>query len=905
MLDSGATGRESRSDDIAAIRVRPPLFDKLSQLWRRLLFYVRRDRFDHELEEEMRFHLEMKAEENIAAGTSPEAARYAAQRQFGNQTLLREVSRDMWSFRFLETLAQDLRYGLWLMLKNPSFTAVVVLTLALGIGANTAIFTVVNAVLLQPLPFQEPERLVRVWRSSAEEDRTALSFPDFADIRAQQTVFERMAAWRSSDCTLTGQSDPVNLSGVVAPAELFPLLGVTPQLGRGFTPEEDQPGNRAVILSHSLWQNRFNSDPNVAGKTVTINSQSYIVAGVMPAEFKFPIQNDPVDLWVSLGADPLIAARGRLNFSVIGRLKPNVTAPQAEAALRVIVDNLARQHTESSDFLKARVLPFHQEVVRDVRLGLMLMFGAVGCVLLIACANVANLLLQRATTRRKEIAIRAALGAGRWRIFRQLLTESLLLALGGGVIGWLLAMWLTKLLISLAPRGLPRAPESGLDARVGFAVLVSLATGVIFGLAPALQAAKTDLNEALKAGAKGGGGARSNRFRNALIVVEVALTLMLLVCSGLLLNSFLRLQRVDPGFDSHNVLTFRIDLPANRYSQQTQVAPFYQQLISRLEEAPGVKSVSAVSHLPLSSRRGMTGFAIEGIATPPDNPVPYSTDFRSVTPGYFKTMGMQLIKGRDFTPRDELRSTQVAIINETLARRYFLNQDPLGKRIRPGIGIDERGWLMREIVGVVRDSKHVSLREEPPPYIYLPHGQFPRHGMTLVVRTTNDPKTLIGVVQKEAHALDSELPVFNIRTLDQYVASSVSEPKFSALLLGLFAGLALILSCIGLYGVMSYVVAQRTRELGIRMALGAQTRDVLKLVIRQGIGLTLLGAAIGVAVAVALTRMMKSWLFGVSPTDPLTFAVAALLLTIVALLSCWIPARRAAKVDPITALRFE
>jgi putative ABC transport system permease protein len=880
---------------------------KLSQLWRRLLFYLRRDRFDRELEEEMRIHLEMKVEENLAAGTSPDEARYAAQRQFGNQTLLWEESRDMWGFRFLETLAQDLRYGLWMMLKNPGFTAVVVLTLALGIGANTAIFTVVNSVLLRPLPFQEPERLVRVWRLSADGHLTPYSFPDFADIRAQQTVFEGMGAWRSNDCTLTGQGDPVNLSGVWVTADLFPLLGVTPQLGRGFTPEEDRAGNRAVILSHSLWQNRFNSDPNVAGKPVTINSQSYKVAGVMPAGFKFPIQNDPVDLWLSLasdaeGSNPLIAQRGYF-FSIIGRLKANVTAPQAEASLRVIMNNLARQHTVSSDFASARLIPFHEEVVRDVRLGLLLMLSAVGCVLLIACANVANLLLQRATTRRREIAIRAALGAGRGRILRQLLTESLLLALSGGAIGWLLALWGTKLLISLAPRGLPRAPESGLDLSVvGFTVLVSLATGVIFGLAPALQAAKTDLNEALKDGAKGGGGARSNRFRNALIVVEVALTLMLLVCSGLLFNSFLHLQRVDPGFDSHNVLTFRIDLPATLYSQQTQVAPFYQQLISRLEAVPGVKSVSAISHPPLSST-GVTGFSIEGVATAPDKPFPYISNFSSVTPGYFETMGIQLIKGRDFTPRDELRSTPVAILNETLARRYFPNQDPLGKRVMPAIS--RGGRVMREIVGVVSNSKHASLREEPPPSIYVPHGQFPSHGMTLVVRSANDPKALIGVVEKEAHALDSELPVFNIMTLDQYVASSVAKLKFSALLLGLFAGLALFLSCIGLYGVMSYVVAQRTRELGIRMALGAQTRDVLRMVVRQGMWLTLLGAAIGVAGAVALTRMIKSWLFGVSPTDPLTFAVAALLLTIVALLSCWVPARRAAKVDPITALRFE
>ena len=811
-------------------------------------------------------------------------------------------------------LWQDLRYGARRLMKQPGFTLIAALTLALGIGANTAIFSVVNAVLLQPLPFQEPERLTRVWRASAEDERGACSYPDFADLRARQTVFERMAAWRGGDYTLTGKGEPVTLRGVVVTADLFPLLGAAPQFGRSFTPAEDQAGNRAAILSYSLWQQRFNADPKVLGQSISINSRSYDVVGVMPAGFAFPVQNAPTDLWLSLattavaeGGAPLTVQRGSLSFSVIARLKPNVSAAQAEAGLRVIVDELAKQYPESKDFIRARVVPFHQEVVRDVRPGLLLMFGAVGCVLLIACANVATLLLARATTRHKEMAIRAALGAGRWRIVRQLLTESLLLALCGGAAGWLLARWGTAALLALKPGGLPRALAAGVDARaLGFTVLAALATGVLFGSAPAWQSAKTDLNEALKDGAKGGGdGARRNRFRHALVVAEVALAFMLLVCSGLLLNSFLRLRQVNPGFDPYNLLTFRIALPGSHYAQLTQVAPFYQQLIARLETLPGVKSVSAISHLPLSANRGTTGFSIEGVATATDDPVPYPTDIRFVTPAYFQTMGMQLISGRDFNARDELRATQVAIINETLARRYFPNQDPLGKRIRPGYGIDERGWLMREIVGVVSDSKHVSLSEAPPPYIYLPHSQIPRPAMTLVVRAANDPHGLIGAVQNEAHALDRELPVSNVKTLDEYLGAAVAKPKFDTMLLGLFAGLALLLTSVGLYGVMAYAVTQRTRELGIRMALGAQPRDALRLVIKQGMWLALSGAAIGIVGAVALTRTLKSWLFGVGPTDPLTFAAVTLLLVGVALVACYIPARRATKVDPLVALRHD
>jgi putative ABC transport system permease protein len=876
--------------------------------------------------EELAQYLEDCYTESLSSGaTEAEAYQHTLAELSGSELLageLRRVERPsnpepivLGSNRRTNMIAdlwQDLRYGARRLMKQPGFTLIAVLTLALGIGANTAIFSVVNAVLLQPLPFQEPERLARIWRASAEDERGACSYPDFADLRARQKVFERMAAWRGGDYTLIGKGEPVTLRGVVVTADLFPLLGAAPQLGRNFTTAEDQAGNRAAILSHSLWRQRFNADPNVLGQSISINSRIYDVVGVMPAGFAFPVQNAAVDLWLSLstaavaeGGAPLTVQRGSLSFSVIARLKPNVSAAQAEAGLRVIVDELAKQYPESKDFIRARVVPFHQEVVREVRPGLLLLFGSVGCVLLIACANVATLLLARATTRHKEMAIRAALGAGRWRIVRQLLTESMLLALCGGAAGWLLAGWGTAALLALKPGGLPRALAAGVDARaLGFTVLAALATGVLFGLAPAWQAAKTDLNEALKDGAKGA-GARRNRLRHALVVAEVAMAFVLLVCSGLLLNSFLRLQRVNPGFDPHNMLTFRITLPASRYAQLTQVAPFYQKLIARLETLPGVKSVSAISHLPLSANRGTTGFSIEGVATAPDDPVPYPTDIRFVTPGYFQTMGMQLVKGRDFNARDELRATQVAIINEALARRYFPNQDPLGKRIRPGYGIDERGFLMREIVGVASDSKHASLREAPPPNIYLPHSQIPRTTMTLVVRAANDPHGLIGAVQNEVHALDREAPVFNVKTLDEYMGATVAEPKFDTMLLGLFAGLALLLTSVGLYGVIAYAVTQRTHELGIRMALGAQSRDVLRLVIKQGMGLALLGSAIGIAGAVALTRAMKSWLFGVGPTDPLTFAAVTLLLVGMALLACYIPARRATKVDPLVALRHD
>jgi putative ABC transport system permease protein len=807
-------------------------------------------------------------------------------------------------------ITQDLRYALRGLRKSPGFTVVAVLTLALGIGANSAMFSVINAVLLEPLPFREPRQLVRVWRSSTENDRSAMSFPDFADLRAQQSVFEHLAAWRGADYTLTGQGEPVTVRGVVVTANLFSLLGVSPERGRGFTSEEDQAGHRAVVLSHALWQQRFNADPTVIEKTITINSRSYHVVGVMPIGFGFPIQPDPIEMWLSLATAsdaetgaPLIAQRGNLSFGVIGRLKPNVAVTSANAALRVVAANLARQHPESAD-LDVRVVPFHDELVRDVRLGLVLMFGAVGCVLLIACVNVANLLVVRALARRKEMAVRSALGASPRRIVRQLLTESLLLAIGGGLAGCLLAVWGIDVLCSLAPRGLAPLAPAAIDAPVlGFVVLVSLGTGVLFGLAPALQTVSSNLIESLRVG--GGTSRRHEYFRNALVVVEVALAVVLLIGSGLLLNSFLRLQRVNPGFDSHNVLTFRIVLPASRYSQQMHVAPFFQELITRLEALPSVKNVSSVSHLPLGPLRGIVGFSIEGVPLPQGNEFPYTADFRSVTPGYFTTMGMTLVAGHDFTAHDGLQTRPVAIVNQSFARRWFADQNPVGKRVRPGYSIDDSGERMREIVGVVSDYKHVNLRDDPPPIIYVPHAQIPRYGMTLVIRTATDPTGLSTSVRNAVQELDEELPISDIKPLDEYVTAAYGEPKFSTLLLASFSCLALVLTIIGLYGVVSYTVTQRTHAIGLRIALGASVRDVLGLVIQHGMRLVFLGTLIGVAGAIAVTRLMKSLLFSVSTTDPVTFGFVILLLAVVALVACYMPAHRASRVDPLVALRYE
>jgi putative ABC transport system permease protein len=813
----------------------------------------------------------------------------------------------------MEMFWQDIRYGVRMLLKAPSVSIVATIALALGIGANTAIFSVVNAVLLRPLPFANSEQLMMVWESDATRGqvRGSASYPNFADWREQNHVFERMSTFYNNDFILTGRGESTRLPGAVVNADLFPMLGVTPVLGRGFLPDEDKPGDsgRVVLLSQELFQKRFDANPNVVNQSMVLNGKPYTIVGVMPRDFQFPIQNEPVELWTTValdreGKDPVTEQRGAHYMNVIARLKPGVSREQAQAEMTAISARLEQQYPDKNLHRSTTVEPALEALVGSIRPALLILLGAVGCVLLIACANVANLLLARAMMRHKEMAIRSALGASRIRVVRQLLTESVLLSLTGGSLGLLLALWWSDLLVALGKDNIPRALQVGLDWRVlGFTLLVSLLTGVVFGLVPALHSSNTELTESLKEGGRNStAGARRNRIRGILVVSELAIAVVLLVGSALLIQSLWRIRQVNPGFPSHNLLTLIVEIPEVKYPTEKQ-ARFYQELISRVSSLPGVTAASSVMPLPLSGNRFGISFETEGRPVAKgDQP---SADFFAIENGYFKTLGVPILRGRDFNPHDNEKAPGVIIVNQAFAQKFFPNEDPVGKRIKPGISTTEHDPVMREIVGVVADVRNRNLISEVRPGYFVPVAQVPFSQMAMVVRTTTDPHNLITAVQNEVHSMDPELPVFSIKTMDEYIAATVAAPRFNATLLVIFASVALVLTIVGLYGVMSYAVAQRTNEIGIRMALGAQVTDVLGLVFKQGLTLILAGEAIGLVGAFALTRLIRGMLFGVAPNDFMTFAAVAVMLAAVALLATLIPARRAARVDPLVALRYE
>jgi putative ABC transport system permease protein len=820
-------------------------------------------------------------------------------------------------------MLNDIRYGLRQLWKHPAFTIIAVLTLALGIGANTAIFSVVNAVLLKPLPFPAPDQLIAVGMTDTRQkgtqtDLNSLSYPDYFDFRDQNRTLASSAVYRDRSFALTSEEGATSLRGVKTSAEFFDVLGIKPKMGRAFARDDEQsgggPGGFKVILSHDFWQKHFGGDANVLGRTIMLDRRQHTVIGVLPAGFQFPIQNDPIDFYVTIaedaanpdGSKPQTQQRGSHSLQAIARLKPNVTIAQAQADLEAIAAALSNQYPDSNTHFGVASKPLREEMVGDVRTALYVLFGAVVCVLLIANANVANLLLARASARGKEIALRAAMGASRGRIIRQLLTESLLLSGLGGVLGLLIAQWGTEALIKTVPQNIPRIGTIQLDASVlGFTLLISLATGVIFGLVPAWQASHVDLNSSLKSGTRtGGGGEGKGRVRNALIMAEVALALVLLISAGLLIQSFARLGSVQPGLRTERLLTARISLPEVAYPKNENITAFLDQFLSRIRALPGVESASTIVPLPLSGSNMVTSFDIE------ERPLPdgqrAGAPVRIIATDYFKTMGIPVRQGRVFDEKDRFESAPVVIVNERFANKYFPGENVIGKRIMPGFAADDSGEKMRDIVGVVGNVKHLSLRNEDSPEMYLPQTQIPFSIMSLVIRTSvSNPNALTTSVRKELAALDSTIPLTSVRVFDEYISRSLARARFNTLLLSIFAATALLLTAIGIYGVMAYSVSQRTNEIGIRIALGAGKSSIFRLVVGQAMALVGISLVVGLAGAFAATRLLNSLLFGVGASDPVTFVAIVLLVSAVAFIAAWLPARRATRVDPIIALRAE
>jgi predicted permease len=870
----------------------------------------RRKRMLEGLEQDIRDHIEKETEDNLERGMSGEEARRAAMRKFGNVTRLKEETWEVWSFVWLEQLLQDTRLGLRRLRRSPGFTVIAILTLALGIGASTSIFSVVNAVLLAHLPYQDPGRLALVWGTNAHRglDIIPVSPGDYFEWKRRNTAFQDIAASYDNEVTLTGIGNPQFLIGYDFSANYFSILGVSPELGRTFNAEEDRPGGpKVVILSDKLWRGTFLADPGIPGKTITLDGEPYRVIGVMPRSFDYP---PGVQLWMPIALpDSAAGDYERRYIRVMGRLKPGVSDEQAQAQMTALARQMDAEHPTTDAGNGVKITPLRRQLAGDIQTPLLVLLGAVGFVLLIACANVASLLLARATTRHKEIAACAALGASRARLLRQFLTESLMLSLAGGALGIALALWCTSFLVSIFPNdianlSIPRVESIPINMPVlCFALAATVLTGLLFGVAPAMQSAGANAADILKESSRGATpGSRSARLRRVLVVAEIALSLVLLAGAGLLIESFERVARGSLGFQPDRVLGMEVFLAPNRYppNQPDKQRAFVRDVLRRMKSLPGVLSAGATSTLPLSGFWGETDFLVEGRLLPKPGEAP-TADNRFVTPGYFSTMRVALVGGRDFTDADRDGGRQVAIVDETLARQ-FLGGAAVGKRLNLGTAERPEWW---DVVGVVDNVKAFGLERPDLPTLYRPLAQHPWGLLAFTIRTAGDPTALLKSAEQAVWDLDKDQPIFRALPMSTFAVQSVALRRVSTLLLAGFATLALVLAGVGIYGVMAYAVARRTHEIGTRMALGAQPRDVLRLVLGQGARLTILGVGIGVVAALVLTRFMASILFGVSASDPLTFAAVVILLTVIALAACYIPAHRAMHIDPMVALRYE
>jgi putative ABC transport system permease protein len=873
---------------------------KLGELWRRMGMLLRRGAALRELDDEMRFHREIKERELVSRGEDANEARYAAARAFGNATALSDRGRDAWGWRWLEELAQDCAYAVRGLRKAPGFAATAVITLILGIGATTAIFSVVNTVLLRPLPYADPSRLVRIEEN--HDGATNFSYANYLDLRATRLgSVERLGVYRPWTFNVSGGAEPAQAEGAMISAGLFDALGVAPELGRSFTEDEQREGaDHVAVLSFGLWQRQFGGDPGVVGKTIRVSDVSHVIVGVMPAGFEFPQR---AKIWTPLAISGEVAKNRRSHLlHVIGRLTPGATAAQAEAELRAFVDGVMQQNPGVDTGFQVSVGNLHQRITAPIRPALLVLLGAVGLVLLAACANVANLVLMRNTTRVREFAVRAALGAGHTRLLRQCLAESTVLGLLGAAGGVLLAIWWVKGIIAFGPGGVPRLEEVRVDGTVlSFATGISLLTAMLFGAVPAIDAARTDPNSALKQGARGTSTTSGVKLRGALVVTEIALALMLLAGSGLLINSFVRLSHVWPGFEENNLLTANLFLSPTRYTGE-RIAVFLEQVLERVRAIPGVESAAIVNTLPMT-RGAATDFVIEGRPAPAPGDEP-SADIRVVAGDYFSTMRIPLLRGRWFETRDNETSTKVMVINRVMAERYWPGENPIGKRVTM---MDWGPPLTGEIIGVVGDVKADSLDAPVGDMICWPERQFPSIFNNVVVRVSrgDDAARLATALKAAVHSIDPDLPVASIATMEERLGESVKPRRVQTVLLGLFAALALAMAIVGTYGVMAYSVSGRSREIGIRMALGADAGTVRNLVLREGLQWAAIGAGIGLLGAVTLAGVLSGLLYGVTPRDPVTLGGVTLLLVLVAIMACYMPARRASRLDAMRTLRAE